>query len=307
MAALNPKLKDLLMREAHLRLTREELKPVWAEKEAELRAVEATRPFFMPGFSKNKRREYEARLAAAHEAVGVLRRGMEVIDQVEPRVKKMIEEHIENGLRAENPAYVRALGARRQKEDWERCIGRFADKVHELTVALGTVRIQATSGYSRHANAYSASAQQAFALAVMAAKTVAEEVKFANKVAEAQAKTFLENGFELRPLPRVPETDYAGWVQRISAMPLDEAQVEFDKIIEQTKKLHESGVADLRQLGDNMDQMQEIEIHNFLLVVWERYRAEILPEIFAGDTEHVVAETEEMVMSDAEIGELVAR
>ena len=51
-------LHDLLVREAHLRLSRDQLKPVVAEKEAALRALEGTRPFFLPVMAKDKRAAY---------------------------------------------------------------------------------------------------------------------------------------------------------------------------------------------------------------------------------------------------------
>ena len=39
MSQLESNLKDLLVREAHLKLSREQLTPSWVEKEAELRAI----------------------------------------------------------------------------------------------------------------------------------------------------------------------------------------------------------------------------------------------------------------------------
>ena len=294
---LDPKLKDLLVREAHLRLYRERLEPVWSKKEAALRAVEAARPSFLPVVSRRRRAEYEERLAAARRAVLELRNGMEVVDRVLPQVKKLIEEEIEDKLRAASPEYTRALAGRRQKEDWQRCLERFAEKIHAFTCALGNVRNHASSGYGRLANAYSAAAVQAFAEAVTAAQAVENEVKFANKVADEQTQLFLENGFNLRPLPRLKETDYAAWVQRIAVLPLAEAQVQFEQLIEHAKKLFDAGIPALREQAAGVDQMQELEVHSFLLVAWERLRAEVAPEIFAGDTEHVAAETVEMFLA----------
>ena len=298
----DPKLKDLLMRETHLRLYRERLEPVWAKKEAALRAVEAARPFFLPVFSSGKRAEYEERLNAARRAVADLRAGMDVVDRVLPQVKKLIEEEIEDKLRAASPEYTRALAGRRQKEDWQRCLERFAEKIHAFTRALGNVRNHASSGYGRLANGYSTAAVRAFADAVTAAQVVENEVKFANKVADEQTKLFLENGFNLRPLPRLKETDYAAWVQRIAALPLAEAQVQFDELIEHAKKLYDAGIPELRDQAAGVDQAQELEVHSFLLVVWERLRAEVAPEIFAGDTEKVASETVEMFLAAAKQG-----
>lgn len=299
MSQLESNLKDLLVREAHLKLSREQLTPIWVEKEAELRAIQAAKPVFLPIISRRRREEYEARLGAALEVVGILRKGLEVIDRIEPHVKKLIEEQIENVLREDCPEYVEALAALKQKEDWGRCIERFAGKIFEFTRALGNVRNLACSGYARHAGVYSQGALQAFTLANEVAQQVEEEVAFANKISDTQARMLIANGFNLRPLPRLQKTDYAAWVTRIGALPLAEAQVQFDLLIEQTKKLHAEGVPELLSQAQGVDEMQTAEVRNYLLAAWEQYRAEIAPEIFSGDTERSVAETERMLLTKA--------
>jgi hypothetical protein len=299
MSDLATKLKDLLVREAHLRLSREQLRPVWVAKEAELRAVQSSKPTFLPIMGKRAKEEYFGRLAAAQETVTIYRNALEVIERCEPHIKKMIEEEIENVLRGQCEEYVQALAARRQKEDWVRCLDRFGTKIFEFTRSLGNVRNVAVSGYVRDRQAYSQAAVQAFMLAIEAAQKVEGEIKFANKISAEQTRLLKENGFDTRPLPRLPEPGYAVWVSKISSLPLAEAQVQFDQLIEQTKKLHETGIPELKAQADNVEVAQGNEIHNFLLSAWEQFRAEIAPEIFSGDTEKNVAETERMLTSAA--------
>lgn len=299
MSQLDQKLRDLLVREAHLKLSREQLRPVWVEKEAELRAVQTSKPTFLPIMGRRAKEEYLARLALAQETVTILRNGLDVIERCEPHIKKMIEEEIENVLRAQCEEYVEALAARRQKEDWVRCLDRFAAKIFEFTRSLGNVRNIACSGYTRDTKVYSQGAVQGFMLAITAAQKVEEEIKFANRISAEQARMLKDNGFDTRPLPRLQETAYAVWVSKISSLPLAEAQVQFDLLIEQTKKLHETGIPELRSQADNVDIMQANEIHNFLLAAWDQFRAEVAPEIFSGDTERNVAETERMLVSAA--------
>jgi hypothetical protein len=299
MSQLENKLKDLLVREAHLKLSRDQLRPVWVEKEAELRAVEASKPTFLPIMGRRAKEAYLARLAAAQEMVAILRNGLEVIERCEPHIKKMIEEEIENVLREQCEEYVQALAARRQKEDWMRCLDRFAAKIFEFTRSLGNVRNIACSGYTRDTKVYSQGAVQAFMLAIAAAQQVEEEVKFANKISTEQQRQLKANGIDTRPLPRLPETGYAVWVSKISSLALAEAQGQFDLLIEQTKKLYETGIPELRLQAENVDAVQGNEIHNFLLAAWEQFRGEVAPEIFPGDTERNVAETEHMLLTNA--------
>jgi hypothetical protein len=304
MSQLDEKLKTLLVREAHLRLSREQLRPIWANKEAELRAVQSSKPTFLPVMGRRAKEEYLGRLATAQETVRILRNGLEVVERCEPHIKKMIEEEIENVLRNQCEEYVQALAARRQKDDWVRCLDRFAAMIFEFTRSLGNVRNVACSGYTRDTKVYSQAAVQAFMLAITAAQKVEAEIKFANKISSEQQRMLKENGFDTRPLPRLPETGYAVWVSKISSLPLAEAQVQFDQLIEQTKKLYETGIPELRGQADNVEVSQGNEIHNFLLAAWEQFRAEVAPEIFSGDTESNVAQTERMLVASARMSVL---
>ncbi len=300
MAEIDPKLKDLLLREAHLRLSREQLTPIWNEKEAALRAVQAAKPMFMPVFARRKREEYEAQLAAAQEIVDVLRKGLEVIDRIEPHVHAAIELEIENILRDDRPEYTEALAALRQRQEWSGCLDRFAAKVFEFTRSLGNLRNLACSGYSKHMHVYSPSTVQAFAAAGDEARKIEEDVECANQIAAAQIRVLVANGFNLRSLPRLMPTDFAPWVSRISVLPLVEAQVQFDLLIERTKSLYETGIPELRAQGGSIEAQQAAEVRSYLLTVWRQLRAQIAPEIFSGDTERVVGETEKIFLPNSE-------
>ena len=157
----------------------------------------------------------------------------------------------------------------------------------------------ACSGYTRDTKVYSQGAVQAFMLAITAAQSVEEEIKFANKISTEQLRLLKENGFDSRSLPKLPETSYAIWVSKISSLPLPEAQGQFDLLIEQTKKLYESGIPELRAQADNVEVTQGNDMHNFLLSAWEQFREEVAGEIYPGDTERNVAETERMLVTAA--------
>lgn len=295
---LGRKLHDLLVREAHLKLRREKLLPVWMAKEAELRAVEAKRPR-LSGIFRSRRAAYHLRWSSIFEELQPMRQCGQAMDRCQPHIQRMIEEEIELVLRDQCPEYVQALAARQQKEDWCRCLERFGVKIFEFTRALGNVRNLACSGYARATQAYSPGAVQAFVLAIEAGKAVEEEVRFANRIATMQREMFAENGFNAESLPRLPETRYSEWTARIRTLALVEAQKQFEALIEETKRLHESGIPELRRQADQVDVSHQTEIHNFLLATWERFRAEVAPEIFPGDSEASVTETERMLTLQA--------
>jgi len=298
-SGLSPKLKDLLHREAHLKLYRARLAPLLQQKEFDLRSLQVTRPPFMATLLGRKQGDYQANLAKAEETATRLRQQMQALDLCEPHLAKMIEQEIEFLLREDCPEYIQALAALRQKEDWLRCLERFGGKIFEFTRAIGNVRNLACSGYARFSNAYSEATLQAFTLAYQAAEIVDEEVKFANRIADVQLEALRATGLETKPLPHLPETNLAAWVNNIKGMPLAEAQGQFDTLIDSTKVLHDSGVPELRAQADQVQAMQDTDVRNFLSAAWEQFRAEVAPEIFPGDTERVFTETENMLSTAA--------
>lgn len=297
---LDRTLCDLLFREAHLKLARQRIGPEYTSSQAEVRAVQATRsPFDV--VIPSRRHRYDARLAAAADAARAMRERIDLLDRCLVHVTRKTEDAIERVLREACPEYVNALAARRQKEDWLRCLERFGSRIFELTRALGNVRNLACSGYDRHAGDYSAGALQAFIVAHIAAEAVEEEVKFANRIADAQQRIFRTSGIVTRALPRIAEPGFAAWVDQIKGLRLAEAQEEFDRLIERTRRLRETGIGELRLQSDQVEQAQETDIHNFLLRAWEQFRAEIAPQVFSGDTERVVNETAQLLAAEARL------
>jgi hypothetical protein len=247
---------------------------------------------------KGVRDVHETKLTEARETVRVLKAGLEQLDRVEPHLCKLIHDEIEDLLRTSCPEYTSALAARGQKEDWRRCLERFAERVFDLLQALGSARNMACSGYAGNAQGYSQSAVQALVVAIGAAEKVESEVRFANQIAEAQVKILAESGFaDAQRLPRLREVSYAVWVSTISSRSLSEAQIQFESLIADVKKLYESGIPHLSTQAEAADQGQGSLIANFLTEAWAQLRDEIAPLVKPDDTERSVADTEIMVVS----------
>ena len=295
MSELSRKLQDLLIREAHLRLTREALAPFFAEKEAELRQVESARPTLLSFSGKEKREAYQARLTDAQQSLQLARNGVQQLDAIEGRITKMLQDEIENMLRAESPEYLQALAANGQRADWNRCIERFTERIYEFTQALGNVRNLACSGYTRDTHIYSQAAVQGFLQAISAAHKVESEIKFANKLSDAQASALKRLGFESRQLPKLREVSYGIWVSRISTLPLVEAQAQFDAIITDAKQVYDSGIPELLSQAAQADTGQTEVINNYLTAAWEQLREDVAPLVKPEDTEASVTDSERMV------------
>ncbi len=298
MSAIPRELQDLLVREAHLRMGRAQLAPILAEKEAELLALLTAKPKLFSFLAKDKRDDYEAQLAEARDTVQLIRTGVDQLDRVEPHLRKLIRDAIEDLLRSSCPEYLEALAARQQKEDWRRCLERFAERVYEFLQALGNARNMACTGYARATQSYSQSAVQGFVIAITAAQKVESEVLFANKIAETQAMMYQASGFaNAQPLPKLRVVSYAVWVSTIGSRSLNEAQMQFESLISDTKQLYDTGIGELLAQAEAADRAQGSLIENYLEAAWEQLREEIAPLVNPDDTERSVADSESMVVS----------
>ncbi len=292
-SGLTQKIRDLLHREAHLKLGRALTTPQWTQGETELRALHATRPPFMI-FSRAKRTEHQARVVKVEQAVERLRQRMKLFDACDAYVAKLIEDEIESALRADCPEYIEALGAWQQKDAWMQCLERFDAKMVEFSQILGNARNLACSGYSRHSQVYSSGALEAFELTLTASQQMEEEVKLADQIADAQLEVLSANGIETTLLPRLPELGFSELVESLKSSPLPEAQGHFATLLESSQKLHQTGIPELRTQAEQVHLLQKKDIRGFLSAAWEQFRVEIAPEIFPGDTERSVVKTEEM-------------
>ncbi|MEY2878397.1 MAG: hypothetical protein RLZZ15_777 [Verrucomicrobiota bacterium] len=296
MSGVSPKLQDLLIREAHLRLSRAALAPAMAAQEVALQEVIAAKPGMFSFQSKEKRAAYEAQLAETRETAQMLRDGVAQLDRVEPHLSKMLRDEIEDLLRAACPEYVAALAARQQREDWKRCVERFAARVYEFLQALGSSRNMACTGYTRERQMYSQAAVQGFVAAIAAAEKVEAEVVFANRIADMQLKMFRESGLDATPLPKLPAATYGVWVSTLSSRSLAEVQVQFDTMIAQVRQLYETGVPQLVGQSQAADEANGSLIDNFLETAWQQLRDEIVAFVNPADTEASVGATERMLV-----------
>ncbi len=291
--ALPLQIRDLLVREAHLRLGREAIAPVLEEQAAAAVALRKQRPGL---FAAKAAKEAHARLEAeAEEGLRLLRNGIAQLDRVEPHIRKLVIEAAEDYCREHEPEYLRALALREHRADWDRCLTRFGEKVFGLTQALGNVRNMATSGYERFQHSYSQAALQGFLIAIDAAKKLEQEICFANDVAEVQARLLRDTRLHAMELPRLRNVSYSPWIAMLSSVPLAEAQPQFDKILSELKQLVEDTLPAMREQARLVDTSQSEALDGYVMRVLNRMREEAATLVNPEETEQSVAESEKML------------
>jgi hypothetical protein len=292
-------LKDLLIREAHLKVGRDAIVPALMEQEGNLNRLQAAKPGLFA--SKAAREEHARKVAEVNEAMQLLKNGLAQLDRVEPHIKKMVFEAAEDHMRAANPQYLRALAVRESRADWVNCLARFGEKVHTLTKALGNVRNMVCAGYSRESQVFSQAALQAFMVAIGAGRKVEDEIKFANRISEGQEKLLKEVGFHAVALPRLKEVNYSQWVALISNMALAEAQQQFDQIINESKDLLDQGLPELKLQSDIAMSNQDSALQGYVQQFLEQARESIVDAVNPEETEASVADSEKMLLEQAKM------
>jgi hypothetical protein len=291
--ALPLKVRDLLVREAHLRLGRDAILPVLEAQRAARGELNKRKPGFFA--SREAKEAFACEAAEADEALRLLANGVAQLDRVEPHIRKLVIDAAEDHCRENHPEYLRALAVRAHRSDWERCFVRFGEKVYGLTQALGNVRNMATSGYERARQVYSQGALQAFLIAIEAAKALEQEICFANDVADVQARLLRDTRMEAMELPRLRNVSYSPWIAMLSSVPLAEAQPQFDRIIGELKMLFEQTIPTLREQVRLADASQREALDSYVLRVLEAMREEAATLVNPEETEASVADSERML------------
>ncbi|MBA3849994.1 MAG: hypothetical protein C0502_08365 [Opitutus sp.] len=291
--AIPLKIRDLLVREAHLRLGREAIAPILAEREAEWAGLQKSKPGLFA--AKEAKAAHAQALRECEETLRLLRNGIAQLDRVEPHLRRLVVEAAEDHCRENSPEYLRALAIRERRADWDRCLQRFAEKAYGFTQALGNVRNMVTSGYQRHEQVYSQAALQAFLLAIEAGRRVEDEIRFANDVADVQARILSDSRLSALELPKLRTVNYSQWVALISNMTLAEAQPQFDQIIAEAKRLCEETLPQLQAQAGLADASQTAALDSFVLQALGGMREEARALVNPEDTETSVADSERML------------
>ncbi len=287
-----PALKDLLIREAHLKLSRAAIQPAATRLESEQQALEAGKPGMLASKGRQEAHaESLARLAGKQER---LRSGLEQLDRVEAQMGKLVLKEAEDYCRAAFPEYLQAMAIRKHRADWMQWLERFTEKAAGLTRALGTLRNMVCTGYSREQHTYSPFAIQALPPASEGAREVEAEIKFANEISRLQEQVLQATGVTAAALPRLPEVDFSQRVDRIMQVPLVEAQIQFERIIAEVKQLHERGIPQLRAQAEQAGHTQEEVLLGYVALKLEELRQQVAPEVNPAETERSVAESERL-------------
>ena len=289
-------LEDLLIREAHLRMSLAELAPAFAEQEVAEKEIRKARPMLLLFQPKGKRAAYNSQLAKVRETAQILRAGISQLNRLERAIQRMLRDEIEDLLRTGCPEYVQALAARKQNEDWKRSVNRFSQRVHNFLQVLGSARNMACTGYTRDPQVFSPAAVQGFVLAIQAAEQVESEVKCANGIADLQMRMFRDSGLEAPGLPRLPTPVFSHAMKRIGSGSLTGAQLLFDVIITEVRTLHEKSIHALVAQGASADLAHGSLIDDFLNLAWEQLREEVAPLVRPSETERSAVTTERMLV-----------
>lgn len=289
---LPPLLQELLVREAHLKLSRDAILPALAREEEAIAGLERQRPGLLS--TQARREAHEQELAKLRRRRDLLQAGREQLEKVEAQVARRLMDAAEEYCRAQHPEYVQALVIRQHQADWLHWLERFTGKVADLTRALGNLRNMVCAGYQREQHTYSPFAIQALPPASAGARDVEEEIKFANRIAALQEQVLAEVGVQAPALPRLPEADYSRRVDEIMLMPLAAAQVEFDHIIADVKRLQAEGIPLLREQANDAGHSQDEIIDGFVAQRVGEMRAAAAPLVRPEDTDASVADSERL-------------
>ncbi len=292
-AQLPVRLRDLLMREVCLEISRAHIETALNQVEQEATELRKTRPPFLFLHAKPTRTEFQSRQAGAVESLAALTRGLQDVAAAQPRMRAWVEDDLETFLRDSQPSYMRGLASHRYPDDWQRAILRFDQRVAGFRATLMQVNgvlVTVPPGMvlASHPGAFEQlmPARQWGAL-------LDYEFLFFNRVADMQRRSASLGSDTLK---RTPDHQFGMQVTQWARM---EAEAVRRSLLELRARL-ELAAMDARALyvaegalGGEGGALSR----SFVFPMWEALRQLMRLEIHPEQVESVVADTERMVGS----------
>jgi hypothetical protein len=244
MAEISYQLKQQLINDAHLRVAHSVLAESCNDLRTRIEALEKTQSSIDRLMAVAGRpREISATIKTTRTELEKVEASLATLDRVIAQLLPPLMEQTETHVRAECPEFLKGLATGNDFADWSQAIGRFQRKIDDYLRALGTARNMVTAGFDFKEKRISQSADEALALAMLAASELEEETAFINKVADAHQTAVANTPQAKAVLPRVPVARFREWTERLRQMAsVPEMQAEFTRILSMCEMLQSTGV-----------------------------------------------------------------
>lgn len=292
-AQLPVRLRDLLMREVCMDISRAHVEEALNQVEREAEVLRKTRPPFLFLQGKSMRSEFQQRESGAVESLAALAQGLQKITAAQPRLRAWVEDDLETFVRDAHPAYMQGLATHRYPDDWQRALVRFDLRVAGFRAALGIV--QAALGVvppgvllASHAGAF-----ECLMPARQWAALLDYEITFFNRVADLQRRSLAVGDNTLKRSPEPHFSAQIGNWARMDAEAVRKTMMEFRAKMElavMDARAVYASEASLAVAGPGVDAGR-----SHVLPIWETLRGLIRAEVDPDKVEIIVAETEQMV------------
>jgi hypothetical protein len=267
MADIGTELKQELINDAHLRVARSVLEESRNDLLTRIEALKKTQSSFDKLLAiAGRPREVSGEIAATHEELKKIEASIASLQRVEDDLMPRMIEHTENYVRTECPEFLKGLATVDDFSDWERSIERFQRKMEAYLRALGTARNMISAGYDRTEKRISKGADEALALAIVAASQLEEETAFVNRVADAHQSAVADTPHATAVLPRVPVASFREWTERLRQLDdIVAMQAEFTRILSMCELLQSTGIVALDEAVKRATREHTELSHSFVL------------------------------------------
>lgn len=262
---LSEDLQDLIVREAFIRKRKLELAAVLAERRTQEAAVKDKKPGLFGG--KSAKEEHEALVAKIRGEIAGCEQAIANCDIILKKTARIIETELENFFQAKSDDFRKLLAAQKMIPEWEQAVVLYQACLKRFIMKLGIARNQMSSGYDRKAGTFSAGAQEAFASALSAAKTLEAEAAIPNQIAKRQREALGVDPVAANDsaLPYVGDSGVVKQVAAFKTYTLEVAQTKISAMIDESEKIHGEGIPGLlegiarERAGQEAEQRKHID------------------------------------------------
>ncbi len=192
------RLKDMLIREASLALTRQRLTEAIPIAQAREQEVRATRSPFMVILPTKANQEFRAHLEDSRQTLDVLQKALGKLTAREQQLLSLVSYRLETHLRRSSKDYINGLASYRYPDDWLRIKTRLEDCIstyHEPLKTLSALCLSIPAGKTVETTP---ACHHLAIRAIAWGERLEDEVRFINKIADVQRAHTGPGGFTLK-------------------------------------------------------------------------------------------------------------
>jgi hypothetical protein len=215
-------------------------------------------------------KETKSKLLAAQSTLEARRREQAISQEALKEVRQHLDRLMQQNMRdANDPELVQAESMHQLFREAERDISEFNKRVTHFRKSLGETRGAMSAGYDGTHKCYSTAAKDRMQGALKSAQSLDVALNRINHLSREFASRVRGTQFCGIDIPRFDEVDYTSFVRRTVKLPIGQAQLAFERMLETCEQLSDEGIGLAFQQLESANEEHQTITHGIIRKHWQ--------------------------------------